>query len=175
MKKTFIFFDNDKGDLYANSKAYLHAFKQRFFETPERSLNRAYSAALLIQSLEREHLQHRKAARSANHRRNIEISLQTNIKQLLNVVRLRLTEFKLSHLVLSYPGSNYLKRMELIEQHVEKLKLIDEVLDKYLPKRTLPSSFSLLQDQEIYSKKNAEHPYLTTMDVQASEVISHQR
>ncbi|NJP08739.1 MAG: hypothetical protein HC866_04015 [Leptolyngbyaceae cyanobacterium RU_5_1] len=156
MKKASTFFANSKGDLHTSSKAYVYAVKQRLFETPERALNRAYSAALLIQSLERESLQRRRAASPVNHNRAIEISLQANLKQLLGLIKLRLREFRFSHLVLGYQNSNYRERMELIEQHVEKLKLIDEVLDRYTPKQNFSSILSLFQQQKTHSNTIAD-------------------
>jgi hypothetical protein len=175
MKKASIFFANTKGDLHARSKAYLCAFKQRFFETPERALDRAYSAALMINFLEREYLQLRKAASSGNHSRDIEISWQANLKQLLVLIKLRLAEFKSSHLILGYPASNYTERMKLLDRHIEKLKLIDEVLDKHVSNQTSLSPLSLFQKQKTHSSNLADQQSLITVDVRATEVISNQR
>jgi hypothetical protein len=177
MRKAFIFFANQNGDLRAKSKAYLRAFKQQLFNTPERALDRAYSAALIIKFIEREYLQDKQTAISVNHNHNqaTESSLEVSLKQLLGVIRLRLTEFKLSHLVLGYPGSSYAQKAKLIEQHVEKLKLIDEVLDRHLSKQSLFSPFSLFQKQKTHSNNSGDYPYLTTVDVQATEVVSNRR
>lgn len=175
MKKASSFFANPKGDMQARSKAYLCAFKQRFLETPERALDRAYSAALTINFLEREYLQLRQVAVSGDRSRDVEMSWQANLKQLLGFIKLRLAEFKFSHLMLGYPGSNYKERMKLLDQHIEKLKLIDQVLDKYLAHHTALSPWSLFQKQEPDSSNIAEHQSLITVDVRATEVISNQR
>jgi hypothetical protein len=158
----------------------LHAAKQWFIKTPERALNQAYTAALMIRFIENEHSYGNKIftksvnSRSCNWDSHVESISQTNFDKLLNTIRLRLTEFRVSYSVLGASNSNRIERLRLISEHVEKLKVIDEVLTKYTSAENT-WVFLLSQNEKTRSSKFVNLPRLVTIDVQATEVSPQYR
>ncbi len=129
--------------------SYLRAAEQWYLQTPERSLDEAYKAALMIKAIEDEHFNGKKIApASANHGDSVMTYFQSELKKQLKTVRIRLAEFKATRSVLSSPNQNITKlaknngttpvkdsfaiqstnNSSLI---LEKLRFIDEVLAKY--------------------------------------------
>lgn len=128
--------------------SYLRSAQQWYLQTPERSLDEAYKAALLIKAIEDQHFNGNKIApESANYGDSVMAYFQTELKKHLRTVRMRLTEFKATRSVFSSSDQSITKlaknngttpvRDSFAIQTtnnslvLEKLRFIDEVLAKY--------------------------------------------
>ncbi len=128
--------------------SFLRFAHQWFSRTPERALDQAYRAALKIKAIEDEHFNGEKISVNSRIYGNNTISyFKSDLKKYLNIIRVRLGEFKTSRsfVALYSPESiNDLTgrgRIELdrseefdIEAQaiiIEKLNFIDEIISKY--------------------------------------------
>lgn len=129
--------------------SYLLSAQQWYLKTPERSLDEAYKAALVIKAMEDEHFNGNKIApESASYGDSVMAYFNSELKKQLKTVRMRLTEFKVSRLLDSSPSQNITKlarndgttiaKDSFIIQPInnpsfilEKLRFIDEVTAKY--------------------------------------------
>ncbi len=129
--------------------SYLLRTYQWYLQTPERSLDEAYQAALLIKAIEDEHFNGKKiSAESASYGDSVMAYFEAELKKHLKTARMRLTEFNLSRSFvdssnqtitkISRPdGTNYTKVSFAIEPRnrnslvLEKLRFVDEVTSKY--------------------------------------------
>ncbi|AFZ14717.1 envelope membrane protein [Crinalium epipsammum PCC 9333] len=123
MRATFSWDNTD--ELRKKVGKYLRATNKWFFETPERSLEQAYNAALIIRSIEEEYLGDRNS-NPAEQGKNVKAYLKADIDKNLGIIKLRLAEFKLSRSILTISNPVIL----------EKLRFIDEVLVKYQQKNS---------------------------------------
>jgi hypothetical protein len=107
------------------STRFKHSFttsKSWFFKTSERALDAAYQAALEIKSIEDDYFGGEKvSAQISIYSQNVLDYFITDIKRKLNLIRLRVTEFK---------WSRYLAKSSHPEI-LEKLRLIDDTLERY--------------------------------------------
>jgi hypothetical protein len=165
-------FVKSKGYLCKTFQAFLQAVRQWLFSTPERALDRAYGAALLIKSLEQEYSKGDKnSGYSADRRDFMKSTAQANFGRFLSVIHLRLAEFKASHSVLGYPKSTCAETLKRINTNVEKLKMIDEVLDRYFFEQSSSSRIlPLFQRKEIRRRQVNRQSYPMTIDVQATKI-----
>jgi len=126
--------------------SYLLTSGQWYLATPERSLDEAYKAALLIKAMEDEHFNGNKIAPNANYGSSVMAYFDSELKKHLKTIRMRLTEFKASR---AFFGSNQTitklarndgatstKDSFAIQTtnnslFLEKLRFIDEVQAKY--------------------------------------------
>lgn len=110
-------------------KSYLLTIKQWYLETPERSLDEAYKAALLIKAMEDKHFNGLKIATlSTSYGDSVMAFFQSELKNYLKITRMRLAEFKASRSVVSTLATQPRNDPDLI---LEKLRFIDSVLAKY--------------------------------------------
>ncbi|HEY9782739.1 MAG TPA: proton extrusion protein PcxA [Leptolyngbyaceae cyanobacterium] len=128
-----------KNSFYPNSSGkllrHLYTIKHWFLATPERALDQAYKAALTINSIEDEYFNgHKISAESANYSNSVMLCLQAELKKNLSIAKRRLAEFKASLSFVSI--SNHFT--------LEKIKFIDEVIDKYSFQET--KSLALVPD-----------------------------
>lgn len=137
-----------------NQKIYsfLWSAYERYLRTPERSLNKAYDAALKIQKIENEHFNGNKIdSNSTTYSSSIIYYFESDLKKELKIIRMRLTEFRASRYFLSEPNQKALRKrgIEFLELSVilDKLRFIDEVIEKY-------NSF----DQEIIPQDRVAKP-----------------
>lgn len=116
-----------------------------YLQTPERSLEEAYQAALQIKSIEDEYFNGNTIDfESARYSSSVMDYFETNLKQQLKLVRMRLTEFRFSRWLVNESnqkaaqttGIEYLNATVILD----KLKFIDDITNKY-------TNF----DQEIFS------------------------
>ncbi|MBD6615509.1 proton extrusion protein PcxA [Komarekiella sp. 'clone 1'] len=115
-------FSNRTNQLATNLRNYLRSVNQQFLKTSDRSLEQAYQAVLRIQDIENEHFNGNKvSAESVNHTTSVTSCLQSDLNKKLNIAKLRVLEFKTSTFVFGNLSAN----------HLAKLKLVDEVLDRY--------------------------------------------
>lgn len=151
---------------FTKLKEYLHSAKQWFYQTPERALEQAYQAALNIKSIENECFDGGKISdKSANENGQLMSGTRPVFDTFLNIAKLRLAEFKVSHLVIS----------TLSSADIEKLKLINEVLAKYIYKNQ-HSSLLLLpvsQAEKNLSSEARSQPDSVKVDLHNTKNISH--
>lgn len=140
----------------------LQVANQWFSDTPERALDQAYKAALMIKAIEDEHFNGKKISASSSDYGDSVISyFEADLKKYLQIVKVRLAEFKSSRSVFSssepkminFKRTNALGKpaqlypLELSEKQsiiVEKLKFIDEIIAKYSKKEKTEVSASLI-------------------------------
>ncbi|WGV25383.1 proton extrusion protein PcxA [Halotia branconii] len=120
---------------------------QWFLKTPERALLEAYNAAQVIRNIEREHFGNQKiSAKSANYTENVMSYWQGYLDQNLTIIQIRLTEFQLSRSILNLSESFVL----------EKLKFIDEVIEKYTWKYNLIKNSTLVSFPKTIKNNTSE-------------------
>jgi hypothetical protein len=107
-----------------------------YLQTPERSLNEAYDAALKIKEIEDKHFNGNKIdINSAMYSNSVMDYFESDLKKLLKTTRMRLTELKASRWFLNEEnqkaahkaGIKYLSPSLVLE----KLNFIDQVISKY--------------------------------------------
>lgn len=139
----------NKSILVQKIKSYLLTAKQWYLETPERALDEAYKAALLIKAMEDKHFNGLKiAALSTSYRDSVMAYFQSELKNYLKTTRMRLAEFKASRSVVSSSAIQLRNNPDLI---LEKLRFIDSVLAKY--RYYEEPSFSLSTTAQILQTK----------------------
>ncbi len=151
--------------------SYLRNSYQWYLQTPERSLDQAYQAALLIKAMEDEHFNGKKIApESANYGASAMAYFQEELRKHLKTTRMRLTEFRASR---SWVGSSNqtitkISRPDALNSNkvsfaieprngptfvLEKLRFIDEVLAKYAD-----SSSALVTTSQDLTKVDSTNP-----------------
>lgn len=133
-----------------------------FSDTPERALDQAYKAALMIKAIEDEHFNGKKiSAESADYGDSVISYFESELKKYLKIVKFRLAEFRGSRSIFSnseqkmlninrIDGSNNLRQYypsDLNEKQsiiFEKLNFIDEIIGKYTEKKSPIPSASLI-------------------------------
>ena len=148
----------------------LRVANQWFSDTPERALDQAYKAALMIKAIEDEHFNGKKiSARSSDYGDSVISYFEADLKKYLQIVKVRLAEFKSSRSVFSSSEPKMINTsarnglgnpaqvypLELNERQsviVEKLNFIDEIVSKYCLKEKAEVSASLIPISQ--SKEN---------------------
>ena len=133
-----------------------------FSDTPERALDQAYKAALMIKAIEDEHFNGKKiSAESANYGDSVISYFESELKKYLKTVKFRLAEFRGSRSIFSnseqrmlntnrtdtFNNSSQYYSNELNEKQsiiFEKLNFIDEIISKYTKKKSPVPSASLI-------------------------------
>jgi hypothetical protein len=133
-----------------------------FSDTPERALDQAYKAALMIKAIEDEHFNGKKiSAESANYGDSVISYFESELKKYLKIVKFRLAEFRGSRSIFSnseqrmlntnrtdtFNNSSQYYSNELNEKQsiiFEKLNFIDEIISKYTEKKSPIPSASLI-------------------------------
>ncbi len=132
-----------------------------FSDTPERALERAYKAALMIKAIEDEHFNGNKiAANSSNHSESVISYFEADLKKYLKALKVGLAEFKISRSVFrlydpqsinstgerlgNLEGNGSLEPPEKQSIILEKLNFIDQILTKYSEKAKVEPSVSLI-------------------------------
>ncbi|MEH2449880.1 proton extrusion protein PcxA [Nostoc sp.] len=120
--------------LRQNLKEYLRSLQYWFLDTPERALLEAQQAAQRIKNIEIEHFGNKKiSSESVNYTENVMSYWQGYLEKNLTIIKIRLAEFRLSRGIVNMSNSVLL----------EKLKVIDEVVEKYAIKDELISNSAL--------------------------------
>jgi hypothetical protein len=128
---------------------YFRSANQWFADTPERALDQAYDAALMIKAIEDEHFDGNKVSTNSNdYGNNVSEYFQIELQKYLTTARVRLAEFKASKSLVKVTEKNTRQRYtaEIADKStatLEKLKFIDEILDKYTIKKELIKQDSL--------------------------------
>ena len=145
---------------------------QWYLRTPKRSLDEAYKAALQIKAIEDEHFNGNQiGSNSAGYSSSVIDYFELDLKKLLRIVRMRLTEFKASRFFLNdsnreaahHLGIEHIKPTDVLE----KLKFIDEVTARY--------QYNTFYDENTnYNSLTTKDPIIThvTVDSAAIQPIS---
>ncbi len=150
------------GSFFSRFSQFLQTSRQWYETTPDRALEQAYDAALMIQSIETEHFDGRRIHVSPKLSDNTNAYFQTELKKYLKIAEIRLAEFKTSRSFLNLldgsasarSGHTALSDKEKSAIILEKLKFIDDTLDHY---RARPSaSVSLVPVAKSSHRANAK-------------------
>ncbi|QFS47499.1 proton extrusion protein PcxA [Nostoc sphaeroides] len=120
-----------------------------YLQTPERSLNQAYDAALKIKEIEDKHFNGNKIdIDSAMYSNSVIDYFESDLKKLLKTVRMRLTELKASRWFLNEENQKAAEKagIEFLSPSLvlEKLNFIDQVISKYTTVSAQKSSNALV-------------------------------
>ena len=125
-------------DFAVSQKIYSYLVKayQWYLRTQERSLDEAYKAALQIKAIEDEHFNGKKIEiNSVAYSSSVIDYFESDLKKLLRIVRMRLTEFKATRYLLSESNIKEAEKFDVkyyeSEVILEKLRLIDAIVAKY--------------------------------------------
>ncbi|MBD2509760.1 proton extrusion protein PcxA [Nostoc muscorum FACHB-395] len=133
--------------LRQNLQNYLRSLKNWFFDTPERALLEAQQAAQRIKNIEIEHFEGKKiSSESVKYTETAMSYWQVYLDKNLTIIKFRLAEFQLSRGIVNISNSVLL----------EKLKVIDEVVEKYAIKDELISNSELLSNYELLKFNQSE-------------------
>ncbi|MDZ7956212.1 proton extrusion protein PcxA [Nostoc sp. DedQUE09] len=148
--------------LRQNLKEYLRSLNRWFLDTPERALLEAYEAAQRIKNIENEHFDRKKISlQSVNYTENVMSYWQVYLNKNLTIIKIRLAEFQLSRGIVNISNPVLL----------EKLKVIDEVVEKYAIKDKPVNNTQLgphSQHLKINSKETEK--YLKSSNINETEV-----
>jgi hypothetical protein len=140
--------------------SYLRNAQRWYLETPERSLDEAYKAALLIKAIEDENFNGKKIApESVNYGGSVMAYFQSELQKHLKNIRMRLVEFNASRSIFSSSnqtitklsrndGTTSAKDSFAIQSRnnssliLEKLRFVDEVLARYRAENEGTPSFT---------------------------------
>lgn len=167
--------------------SFLRFANQWFSRTPERALDQAYRAALKIKAIEDEHFHGEKISVSSRSYGNNTISyFKSDLNKYLNIIRVRLGEFKTSRSFVALYSSqsendlNGRSRINIdrseefdIESQaiiIEKLNFIDEIIAKYSRSNSVDRSLSLIPfSQNQVVSANPERQVSTNTDRNRSQ------
>ncbi|PMB51930.1 proton extrusion protein PcxA [Fischerella thermalis CCMEE 5201] len=115
---------------------FLLAAYELYLRTPERSLNKAYEAALKIQKIENEHFNGNKIdSHSTTYSSSVIDYFESDLKKELKIIRMRLTEFKASRYFLSDSNQKAFRKLGIEPLNpsviLDKLRFIDGIIAKY--------------------------------------------
>ncbi len=118
--------------------SYLVKAYQWYLRTQERSLDEAYKAALQIKAIEDEHFNGEKIdINSVAYSSSVIDYFELDLKKLLKIIRMRLTEFKATRYLLNESNIKEAQKFDIehpsSELILEKLRLIDIIAAKYNP------------------------------------------
>jgi hypothetical protein len=143
-----------KSSISNTLRGIVRAANQWFIKTPERALDEAYEAALMIKSIEDTHFDGGLISSDyGNYSGSVNAYFQAELKKYLNIAKVRLAEFKASSSVFrasnlanrpNRPSSEIqlnqdadnLQTIDVIDRPamvLKKLKFVDEVLVRYSP------------------------------------------
>jgi hypothetical protein len=137
--------------LFTALMRYLRNGQRWYEQTPERALDQAYDAALMIQAMENEHFDGQSISNSSGKYSESTYSyFDLELKKCLKIARIRLSEFRTSRIIFdttdssadARSGAYTLANRDRGSIILEKLKFIDQVLDRYKPAK--PSSTALV-------------------------------
>jgi hypothetical protein len=134
-----------KPSLFKKIRGTLRAGDQWLKQTPERSLEQAYEAALLIKAIEDEHFQGEPILPEfGGHSETVFSYFQAELNQHLTTIKVRLAEFRLSYGIVSFfspestrKGRSFSGNDDLAHSRdqsaitLEKLKFIDDAIARY--------------------------------------------
>lgn len=129
-----------------NIKSIFRSANQWFSNTPERALDQAYRAALMIKAIEDEHFNGQKISLSSRmHSDSVVSYFEADLKKYLTTIKIRLAEFRSCRSIFLNSEANQrgtyridtnnapLRSLENDQQSIliEKLEFIDQVIKRY--------------------------------------------
>ncbi len=108
---------------------FSNKLKKWYKESPVRAIDRAYEAALKIQKLEEEYFDGNPIVDDGTYGSGTYTVIQTQLRNQLNIIRLRLLEYQLSNIAPGNWQADFLG--EYSEKIATKLDLIDQYLARY--------------------------------------------
>jgi CRISPR/Cas system-associated protein Cas5 (RAMP superfamily) len=135
-----------QNSFWSSIEGYLRGANRWLLRTPERALNEAYEAALRIKGLEDAHFGgNRISVNSGNYSKSAQNYFQGELKKYLDIIRIRLIEFKASRSVVRLSNQSVteielnenatdLRTISVIDQPslvLKKLRFIDEIVARY--------------------------------------------
>ncbi|MEH2117641.1 proton extrusion protein PcxA [Nostoc sp.] len=115
--------------LRQNLKEYLRSLQYWFLDTPERALLEAQQAAQRIKNIESEHFGNKKiSSESVNYTENVMSYWQGYLDKNLTIIKIRLAEFRLSRGIVNISNSVLLEKLKVIDEIVEKYAIKDELI-----------------------------------------------
>ncbi|MEH2284963.1 MAG: proton extrusion protein PcxA [Nostoc sp.] len=123
-------FTRTAGLLRQNIKEYLRSLNRWFSDTPERALLEAYQAAERIKNIEIQHFDGKKiSSQSVKYTENVMSYWQVYLNKNLTIIKLRLAEFQLSRGIVNISNSVLLDKLKVIDEVVEKYAIKDEAIN----------------------------------------------
>ncbi|MFN6528807.1 proton extrusion protein PcxA [Nostoc sp. ChiSLP03a] len=145
-----------KNSLTRTFQKYLRSLKRWFSDTPERALLEAYQAAQRIKNVENEHFDSKKISlQSVNYTENVMSYWQVYLNKNLTIIKIRLAEFQLSRGIVNISNSVLLEKLKIIDEVVEKYAIKDEAINN----TSLVSNYQTLNinDSEIKKQLNSSN------------------
>ncbi|EKQ71136.1 CemA family protein [Leptolyngbyaceae cyanobacterium JSC-12] len=138
-------------------------------QTPDRALDQAYDAALMIKAIEDQHFHGEKISnRSGAHSDRILSYFQTELRKYLQLIDVRLTEFKASRFIVDSTNSTLYNRSpsasgarDRADEILGKLSFIDEVVARY---KTEPQKSKAIVPVTTGKTNLPSRPTLTSND-----------
>ncbi|KJH72294.1 proton extrusion protein PcxA [Aliterella atlantica] len=170
-----------KPSWFQNVYSYLLSAQQWYMHTPERSLDEAYQAALMIQAIEQEYFDGQKIPyQSQRYGSSVMNYLNSELNKFLKTVRMRLTEFNISRSWFNNSNSTSLitaktngaviikdartsQARHYSQEVLEKLTFIDKVVGKYVDRASeptnlpTPASSSLVTLEKVDTDDNPQN------------------
>lgn len=155
--------------------SYLRTVQQWYLDTPERSLDEAYKAALLIKAIEDEHFNGQKIAQgSANYGGSVMAFFNSELKKHLKNIRMRLVEFNASRAIFDSSNQTITKlsrndgttsakdsfAIQPINNPsliLEKLRFVDEVVARYSSEVDQNAASVIIKSPEIFSSESVSN------------------
>ncbi|MHC5738786.1 proton extrusion protein PcxA [Nostoc sp.] len=108
-------------------KEYWRYLNHWFLNTPERALLEAQQAAQRIRNIEIEHFDNKKiSSESVKYTENVMSYWQGYLDKNLTIIKIRLAEFQLSRGIINISNSVLLEKLKVIDEVVEKYAIKDE-------------------------------------------------
>jgi CemA family len=152
-----------RNSFWDSVQGYFQNANQWLLKTPGRSLDEAYEAAQKIRELENSHFGgDRISPNYGNYGASAQGYFQGELKKYLDIIKIRLAEFKLSSSVVRLSNqkiteievdgdSTQLSNINVIDQPalvLKKLRLIDETLERYQNRESSQQSLVILTDKQ---------------------------
>lgn len=149
-------------------RRYFRNANRWLIQTPERALDQAYDAALMIKAIEDQHFNGEKiSSHSGRHTENVLAYFEAELRKYLKIAEVRLTEFKASRFVVDSTNSTLYNRSmtltagdrERADIILEKLQFIDAILERYKPEVSNSRALvpvAQVENPNISVKANAE-------------------
>jgi hypothetical protein len=150
-----------RNSFWGSVQSYFSNANQWLLKTPGRSLDEAYEAAQRIRAIENSHFGgNRISLNYGDYGTSAQNYFQGELKKYLDIIKIRLAEFKLSSSVVRLsnqriteievdPDSNSLSNINVVDQPaliLKKLQFIDEIVNQYQNRESSQQSLVILSD-----------------------------
>ena len=151
--------------------SFVRKAQQWFFKTPERALDQAYEAAKMIEAIENEYFDGNLISPNyGNYGKSSQDYFQGELKKYLNLITLRMTEFRTSSTVLRVSDPKIMEiqvdsrqnrdyALNVIDKPAiffRKLQFVDEVLARYRQPERAPSTVVMVKEPGTAKPQSAQ-------------------